>query len=685
MITFYQLFIMTKKEDHNKNSRKQSPHRNKRLHHNSHQHHHAVKRPNSIVFPPDPNETGPQTVNRIFESFGLTDQFPSNCQKFVKELLERDPCDDPKLQDFTAHPYITIDNDNSMDLDQAMWISRSEQRIRVSYALADGAYFCPALSPLFQYALQRGGSSFYLPSKCIPMLPRTLSEDCMSLNANVTRRALVFDHFLDAATGSVVKTTYTWAKIQSRWKGTYREVSEYYDAIDAGQDHFLAHTAYQETLDLLRKVGLLRRQLATERDVVDYNRDGRSNVAMNDQQQLIFSIGHTRYSSELYNEQISLLCNSEGAKILDLMDVAEEADQRDIVHPIFRTQSGPHPEQVEILAAVIDNTLGSHGLDVTKWGWDREKTPIATYLSRLREQVALQLDSSPQQRKWASVLRVIERQAMITNVAASFTATPEDGHFSLKMSHYARFSSPMRELVGCFTHKELWEGHTGSFSSQHLTSASDIALRDNVVRAARRAKAMQKKLSAAMFLHMLNVTFYRQLQVKLPKRTVYKGILMGMDFSEKRNKSRRCYVQLEEPAIEIKVYGEDLDYHWGCRYGPVGATFGHRGTSVSISPKKGSFAEDADDEVPPTFKAGQHVTIRVSDYAQFYGQSSRSRWIFIMDVDHEKEEVEGLSAASEDRGKAKGAGSLLRNSVVDRDLMQDMLEDEDGEERETSS
>ena len=53
------------------------------------------------------------------------------------------------------------------------------------YALADGAYFARCLTRPSSTKLRRGGgSSLYLPTLCIPMLPRRLSEDLMSLNAN---------------------------------------------------------------------------------------------------------------------------------------------------------------------------------------------------------------------------------------------------------------------------------------------------------------------------------------------------------------------------------------------------------------------------------------------------------------------------------------------------------------------
>lgn len=597
-------------------------------------------------------------MDRIYRSFGLTDDFPPDCQVYVQDLLKKDPCDDPQLKNYTDKPFITIDNDHSMDLDQAMHLyranpphmDRDEMGYCVSYALADGAYFVPAMSPLFQHALNKRGTSFYLPGKCISMLPRELSEDRMSLNEGVKRRALIFDMYLDAQ-GNPIKTFYCWGVIRSRWKGTYREVSEYYDAIDSGKKHSLSDKDYTETIKLLRQVGILRRKLAAGRDVCDYNRGDRSGITMNDKGMLVFSKS-THYISEDYNEQISLLCNSEGAKILSFMDsLEEETGSKDVLHPIYRSQNGPREEQVEVLQAVIRNTLAAHDLDESK-RWKKESQSISGYLEDLRTYQDSFSTDSKEYRQWSAVLMVIERQAMITNVKASYSPEPDPGHHSLKMSHYARFSSPMRELVGCFTHKELFEAKKGDFQSSKMTIAGDIALRDQVIRAAVRAKFTQKKLSGAMHMHVLNVTFFKDLKKRIDHRPVYNGILMGMDFSEKNSKTRRAYVKLDEPSIEVKVYGEDLDYHYGCRYVAEGGTFGRFGTAVSIAPLPGSFAEDADDDTPPTFCAGNRVTIRVSDYARYYGQTSRSRWIFIMDIDEPIEKKR----------------SVLRNSIVDRDL-----------------
>ena len=144
--------------------------------------------PPAVVFPPDPRESGTAVVNRIFRAHGLyaddkgNDEslFDRECLDFVKDIVAKDPCHDESLRDYTTYPFITIDNDDSTDLDQAMWISQQEQEstskggvdtpssssllwmYRVSYALADGAYFCPAFSPLFQRALRPTRSGILL-------------------------------------------------------------------------------------------------------------------------------------------------------------------------------------------------------------------------------------------------------------------------------------------------------------------------------------------------------------------------------------------------------------------------------------------------------------------------------------------------------------------------------------------
>ena len=338
-----------------------------------------------------------------------------------------------------------------MDLDQAMHISKvnqdgtlgSTKGFLVSYALADGAYYVPAGSHLMNFAVEKGASSFYLPGLCIPMLPRKLSEDVMSLNEGVVRRALVFDIILNEV-GHVLKTTCEWARVKSVWKGTYREVAEYYEAVDTSGQALGVCTAvkaeFRQTVDLLREVGLLRIELAKARHVVQYNRQGRGGITVGKTGMLEFCKARAPYISEAYNEQISLLCNSEGAKLL--LELKGGTQNESVVQPIFRNQAAPSDDKIQTLLSFLPALSAAWGLDPNEFGWSPSREHLSDFLERLRAKV--NRASGQSKTALSSFLSAVERTCQVTNQSADF-ATWTKGHFSLKLDAYARFSSPMRE------------------------------------------------------------------------------------------------------------------------------------------------------------------------------------------------------------------------------------------------
>jgi len=181
----------------------------------------------------------------------------------------------------------------------------------------------------------------------------------MSLNEGQVRRALVFEIYLDEE-GSVVMTQTLWGLIRSVWKGTYGKVQDYYDAMDKGKatQHPLHSLKHTETIGLLREVGNLRLKIAKERHVVEYQRES-SGVSIDKKGFLAFTEPRMRLDSERYNEQISLLCNSEGGKLLS--DLAKGGGQRNnnpgpsVVQAIFRTQKGACVCECECVRVCVYN------------------------------------------------------------------------------------------------------------------------------------------------------------------------------------------------------------------------------------------------------------------------------------------------------------------------------------------
>ena len=170
-------------------------------------------------------------------------------------------------------------------------------------------------------------------------------------------------------------------------------------------------------------MGNLRRAIARSRQVVEYNRErGGLRVTKDPKtnKTILVSEFEKRRKSELYNEQISLLCNMEGAKILS--NAAKENPL--LIHPIFRTQHAPRDSQVRTLENVIGALVKTHNLDTSVWLWRRDEGEhLGSYLRRLHHHCggksAKFADSRVPEWQW-SVLRAIDRQAMMTNVAASY-------------------------------------------------------------------------------------------------------------------------------------------------------------------------------------------------------------------------------------------------------------------------
>jgi ribonuclease R len=469
----------------------------------------------------------------IAEQHGLTPSFSKDVMAEVAAFQQRPGIDDPSLVDFTDEPFVTIDNDDSRDLDQAMCIKRRPGGgYDVLYALSDASYYCPPGSALFDEVLKRG-ASFYLPGLMVPMTPEELSTDLMSLNERADRRAMVFTISLNEE-GEVVPggVKVDRGRIHSRRKLAYNGVQQYHDAIGAGearQDTKHHGHDFTETLTLLKEVGERRMRRASERGVVRHQRKA-VNVKVGDYDHTSFELlADERNDVERWNEQISLLCNVEGAKLLKKLE-----QEQGVAHGVYRVHPHPSFGRLAKLAEYVDKVVDGQGLD-DSFRFHPKKEGLADYLARL-----------PTDGQHERVARAIHRQALLVNEAASYEPTPGAHHGVGTDEGYARFTAPMRELVGIYSHKELLEllGH-----QDHLPDDPD--LQQKVVAKATEAAGMQRKLTKAANRFAIDAVFESQLRSDAADRPVHTGTILGL-------KHNRLYVELDDPPLEIKVYLDKL-------------------------------------------------------------------------------------------------------------------------------
>jgi ribonuclease R len=529
-------------------------------------------RPLGEVFAPPGSHAA--TLVRLALHEGLDPGFPEAVEREVAAILKEPGLDDPRLVDRTDLPFVTIDNADSRDLDQAIWVGPGDDGGHVvRYALSDAAHYVRPGTALHAEALDRG-ASYYLPGWMIPMLPRDLCEDLVSLNPGVLRRAVVFEMHLDAE-GHGVATRVERARIRSRAKLSYPGVQRYLDARAAGDAHPYDGRDFAASLVRLAEVGRLRIADQREREVV---RPRRQEVAVGLTERRGFSLlGGLRVPVDAYNEQISLLCNVEGARLLR----EGGADER--VQAVFRVHPAPEARRVDGFERFLARLVRAHGLDAATWGWSRGgETALASYLAAL-----------PQGGAEGRLARAIHRQAVLLNVRSTFADRPAP-HYGVGSDVYARFSAPMREIVGVFLHKELLE-LLGM--STPAARADDEALRERIIEQANASRVRQGQLARRAHHLALDALFEEDLAKGRPRRP---GTVMGVTRS-------KLHLTLDDPPVDVKLYRRDLEPHLG--------------TALRLDEDDvGLVREDG----RPFVRVGDRLDVRVAGH-----DDDRDRWVLL--------------------------------------------------------
>lgn len=427
--------------------------------------------------------------------------------------------------DLTHLPFVTIDYEQSKDLDQALYIEKHTRgSYTVHYAIADASYFVRPGTALDQEARKRGETT-YLPDTDIPMLPHALSEELCSLNPGVRRRAFVVSVTLNAK-GDITDTSMQRGIILSRAKLTYSGVQAYIDQLnhtDLGSDtdtdaksshqtmptqvptlhqrpkHPYADTDYGPSLMLLRDVGVLRCAISKDRGVVQFgdgdvrinthHQDGRQSPVISMEQRALNDV-------EQWNAQISLLVNHVVSKTMD--DAGLIGLHR--VHP------APSPTDLEGFRAQTV-ALGIP--------WERHIL-LQDYLETLPITDAR--------------TEVIKTAACRLNAGAKYQTAP-GLHYGLQLHHYAHFTAPMRRYQDIVVHRILaaWIEHGERIPYQHPVRHADQAQDQEpttedltaVVRAVQAAKVrnahVQRDCLAYASEHVLKKHYFERMQGRITR------------------------------------------------------------------------------------------------------------------------------------------------------------------------
>jgi exoribonuclease-2 len=159
-------------------------------------------------------------------SQGLEPDFSDEAMKELSKISKESIASDASLPDLTQLPWCSIDNDDSMDLDQ-ITVSESLDggRARILVAIADVAGAVKLGGPLDQHA-KTNTTSVYTGVCIFPMLPEKLSTDLTSLSAGEIRNASVVEMVVNSQ-GDVDGSKVYRARVRNQAKLAYNSVSEW--------------------------------------------------------------------------------------------------------------------------------------------------------------------------------------------------------------------------------------------------------------------------------------------------------------------------------------------------------------------------------------------------------------------------------------------------------------------------
>ena len=154
----------------------------------------------------------------------FSDRVAQQLSTFSAAALETDPA----IRDLTGLLWCSIDNDDSMDLDQ-LTVSEplAQGAVRLWVAIADVDALVKKGTPIDEHALINT-TTVYTSARIFPMLPERLSTDLTSLNAGQDRLALVTEMVFNAD-GSLAGATVYRALVRNQAKLAYDAVSAWLD------------------------------------------------------------------------------------------------------------------------------------------------------------------------------------------------------------------------------------------------------------------------------------------------------------------------------------------------------------------------------------------------------------------------------------------------------------------------
>ena len=356
----------------------------------------------------------------LIRAHNLKEDFPPEVLEAAERQAERSPLDDLTGRiDLRDDLIITIDGEDTRDIDDAISIRRESGKFYLGVHIADVTHYVRWHSPIDNEAFSRG-TSVYFPDRVLPMLPTALSNQICSLNEGVPRLTLSCFMTIDM-NGKVLERRVVPSVICSRHRMTYKAVT----AIAQGDAEMRAE--YPDLVEFVQTAVELTK-------ILKRARESKGGVALDVKEaKILYENGtisipdYERTISHEMIEQFMVLANESVATIM-----TEKA-----MPFVYRIHERPGEEKAQDFLTFLREA----GVFAK---FDPSRVTPTDYQNLLRS-----LEGSP---LYALVNRVMLRSMM----KAAYS--PENvGHFGLASDCYCHFTSPIRRYPDLCIHRIIKE------------------------------------------------------------------------------------------------------------------------------------------------------------------------------------------------------------------------------------
>ena len=360
-------------------------------------------------------------IKRVILENDAPIEFPDEVNQEVLEIPQSVSENDLiNRSDFRNEFIVTIDGDDSRDFDDAISLTKENGIYTLGVHIADVSYYVKEDSALDKEAFNRG-TSIYITSKVVPMLPFSLSNGICSLNEGVDRLTLSCIIQLDEY-GNILNSSIEESVIRSSHRLTYNYVNEVLETKKGIDSESLTKLEKQillfdELAHIIRKTKIERGCL--ELDVPEIK------ITVDEKGFPIDVSKKVSRDAEKLIEDFMVLANEVVAKTVNKINMPF----------VYRIHENP-------VAKKLSNFISFS----SRVGIKAEFSPLSCTPLDLQKHINKMEPGEKKNVICATLLRCL---------AKARYATTNKGHFGLASKCYTHFTSPIRRYPDLVVHRLL--------------------------------------------------------------------------------------------------------------------------------------------------------------------------------------------------------------------------------------